>query len=82
MVSLTLSIPLELKKKMEEYPHIKWSQVARAIIEREVNELEEFEKIVSKSKLTEADVEEFANKVNEDMAKHFKGLKHATSYWR
>ena len=81
MVSLTLSIPLELKRKMTERPHIKWSEVVRAILEKEINQLEEFERLVSKSKLTERDVEELAQKVNEDMAKHFKRLsRHAAGY--
>lgn len=80
MVSLTLSIPLELKTKMAQYPHIKWSEVVRAILWQEVIDLEEANRLASKSKLTEKDVEEFSQKVNADMAKHFQRLGNATGY--
>ncbi len=78
MVSLTLSVPLELRRKMNEYPQIKWSEVVRAIIYRQISDFEEAERLAAKSKLTEKDVEELAAKVDEDMVRHFLGLKYAT----
>lgn len=79
MVSLTLSVPLELRRKMKQYPQIKWSEVVRAIIQRQISELEEFEHLVSKSRLTEQDVKELADKVDDDMAKHFAAIKNENS---
>ena len=41
-------------------------------MKRNRNALEIFEKIVSKSKFTEKDVQEMGLKVDRDMARHFK----------
>ena len=80
MVSLTLSVPLELKKKMDKHREIRWSEVVRAILERQISDLDEVERLSAKSKLTERDVEEFARKVDEEMAAHFKRVRRETSY--
>lgn len=39
MPNLTLSLPEELKHKMEEFPEIKWSALIRKYIESNVNRL-------------------------------------------
>ena len=57
MTNMTLAIPDELAKKMKAFPEIRWSEVARQAIEKRVNDLEIMNKIASKSKLTEKDVE-------------------------
>lgn len=74
MAHMTLSIPDELLSKMKQFKEIKWSEVARAAIEKRVNDLIVVEKIASKSKLTEKDVEEIAKSVNSSVAKKL-GLK-------
>ncbi len=80
MVSLTLSIPLKLKKKMKRYSYVKWSDVVRSVLQQQIDEFEEAEHLATKSRLTEEDVEYFASKVDDNMAKHFQRLhKHATS---
>ena len=71
MEHLTISIPEELKRKMDLLKVINWSEVAReAFVKRvELSEgYERFEKIVSKSRLTEKDVEQ----LSKDIAQHFK----------
>jgi len=64
MANITLSIPDDLKKKMEKHSEIKWSQVARNAIEKRINDLELLEKLTSKSKLTEEDVEKISKIIN------------------
>lgn len=39
MATVTLSIPKELKEKMDKYPSIKWSEVFRNMIVRKIDEL-------------------------------------------
>lgn len=39
MVSITVSIPEEIKKKMEQFPEINWSGLVKMIIEKKVQEL-------------------------------------------
>jgi hypothetical protein len=40
MVSLTLSIPEELKKKMEQFPEINWSGLVRKVLVEKAQELQ------------------------------------------
>ena len=77
MVSVSFTISDELKTKMEKFPWINWSEVSREeAIEREkINEdFEEFNRIVSKSKLTEEDAMKLAREVNAGMYKKLKKL--------
>ena len=53
MVSLTLSISEDLRKKMLEHSEIKWSDVVRSVLEKQIREMERSEKIASGSRLTE-----------------------------
>jgi len=69
MANITLSIPDDLKKKMEKHSEIKWSQVARNAIEKRINDLELLEKLTSKSKLTEEDVGEISKIINKEVAR-------------
>ena len=63
MTNITLSMPDELMKRMRIFSEIKWSEVARKAIEKRVEDLEVMNKIVSKSKLTEKDVEEISKRI-------------------
>ncbi len=77
MVSVSFTIQDELKAKMEKFPWINWSEVSReeAIKREKLNEdFEEFNKIVSKSKLTEEDAMKLAREVNAGMYKKLKKL--------
>lgn len=64
MVNMTLAVSEELRKKMERHREIKWSEIARKAFERKIDEVELEERILSKSKLTEKDVNEIAHKIN------------------
>ena len=68
---MTLSIPEELAKKMKMFREIRWSEIARAAIERRIDDLETMNKIASKSKLTKKDVEEISKKIKSAAAKRF-----------
>ncbi|MBS3104662.1 hypothetical protein J4234_00225 [Candidatus Woesearchaeota archaeon] len=77
MANVSLTVPEELKAKMEKFPWINWSEVSREeAIEREkLNEdFEEFNRIVSKSKLTEEDAMRLAKEVNAGMYRKLKKL--------
>ena len=78
MGGMTLPIPAELKKRMARHPEVKWPEVARAAILRQLDGLEQAEKIASKSRLTESDVHELAAKADAGMARHFGEIAHAT----
>jgi len=69
MVSMTLSIPKELKKEMERFPEINWSVVAREAIKRKIAILQKMNKLLAKSELTEDDAIFFGKKVTKKVAK-------------
>lgn len=74
MKNITLSVPEELHKKLKNHNEVKWSQVIRDILRKKVKELEEMEKILSKSELTSEDAKEISDKIDDSVAKKL-GLK-------
>lgn len=74
MVNITLSVSEELKKKMEQFPEINWSEVARQAIKEKAVQLAVLKAIASKSKLTEKDASELGRKINKGLAKRYKEL--------
>lgn len=55
MASLTLSIPTDLKHKMEDFKYINWSAIARQAIINKIELLQKMNQLLSKSTLTEED---------------------------
>ena len=55
MVNLTLAIPEDLKARMNRFPEINWSEVARQAIAEKTSLLERMQALLSKSQLTEQD---------------------------
>lgn len=62
MVSITLSVPEELKSMMDEHPEINWSAVAREAIKKRIDLMERFERFTKDSELTERDALELGKK--------------------
>jgi predicted CopG family antitoxin len=54
---------------MKKFSEVKWSEVARKAIEKKVRDLEMLDKLTSKSKLTEKDVQEISDRINKNLAK-------------
>ena len=73
MVSVTLSIPEDVKQKMEKFPWINWSALARETFVKKMKELELLEKITSKSKLSEKDAKILADEINKKVSDKFLG---------
>jgi hypothetical protein len=63
MPNITLSISEETKRKLEEHPSIKWSNVVRSVIERKLWEFEEAERLAKKSRLQASDFEPVSEKI-------------------
>lgn len=74
MPNITLSVPEDLKKLMEEFPEMNWSEVARSAIKEKAAQLALLKSITSKSKLTEKDALELGRKVNKGLAKRYREL--------
>jgi len=63
MPNMTLSVPKELYNKMKKHTELKWSEVARQAFEKKIKETEITKKLLSKSELTEKDVERIGHKI-------------------
>ena len=72
MPTITLSVPEDLKKKMDESRFINWSEVAREAIREKVAELALFKSIVAKSKLREKDASKIADKISTSVHSKYK----------
>ncbi len=55
MVSITLSVPKELKRDMDDFEDINWSAVAREAIKKRVLLLKQFKQFTKESTFTEED---------------------------
>ena len=73
MVSITLAVPQELKKEMEEHPEMNWSEIARQAIKQKLIVLNKLDRILSRSAFTEKDALELGRKVNKVVAKKYLG---------
>jgi len=67
MPTITLSVPEDLKRDMDESKEINWSEVARTAIKSKVAQLKILKTISSKSKLTEKDALELGRKINQSL---------------
>ena len=77
MPSVTLTIPEDVKSELKEFSWVNWSEIAREeFIKQKKNReaFEQFKEIISKSKFTEKDADELANKVKLSLHKKYKEL--------
>jgi hypothetical protein len=72
MVSITLSVPEEMKELMEEFPDINWSAVAREAIKKRIIMLKKFKEFTKQSEIREEDALFLGKKVNAKAAKKHK----------
>jgi len=77
MANITVSLPDDLKARAENVFHVRWSSLIRNIIERELEDFEEAERLAQKSRLTEDDVERISKKMKAGIARRVRELKSA-----
>ncbi len=68
MSSLTLAIPQDLRSKMKRFPEINWSEVARQAIATKMRVLEQMQRLLNRSELTEADAVEIGREIKRRVA--------------
>ena len=69
MTNMTLAVPEDLHEIMRKHNEIKWSEIARQALWEQARKLELMDKLLSKSKLTEADAESIGHKIKHGIAK-------------
>ena len=62
---LSQSTLTTISRNEEEHPEISWSEVTRQAIQENIGALEVMDKLTSESELTERDLEDIADKINE-----------------
>jgi len=72
LTNITLSIPPELKKEMEKFPEINWSEVARNSIKQKIVELNFLNGLAMDSEITPEEALKMGQEVNLLLAKRYK----------
>ena len=71
MTTMTLAVPSELKNKMDCFPEMNWSEVARQAFSQRVRDLEFLKKFKADSTLTEEDALRMGAELNKKLAKRY-----------
>ncbi len=72
MANITLSIPEDLKKEMEKFPEINWSEVARDSIKKKIAQLSFLKGFRMDSDITIDEALKLGQEVNQLLVKHYK----------
>jgi len=71
MTTMTLAVPSELKDKMERFPEMNWSEVARQAFMQRIKDLEFLKKFKSDSTLTDEGALRLGRELNKNLAKRY-----------
>jgi len=63
MPNMTFAVPEELHKEMRRHKDVRWSEVARRALAREINRLHIYDRLLADSRLTEADAIELGRAI-------------------
>lgn len=74
MTTITLSIPEDLKKRMDNFEEINWSAVAREAFAEKINDMEFIKRFKEKSKITEADALRLGKEVSRGISNRLKKM--------
>jgi len=72
MTTLTLAVPDEMKKEMDSFPEMNWSEVARQAFLQKIEDMEFLRKFKEKSKITEADALRLGKEVSKEVTNKLK----------
>ncbi len=73
MTNFTLSIPDDLKKEMDKFPEINWSEVARASIRQKIADLNFLKGFRVNSDISPEEAEMMGQEISKLLAKRYKG---------
>jgi len=72
LANITLSIPKELKKEMEKFPEINWSEVARDSIKKKIAQLNFLKGFRMDSDITPDDALKLGKEINQLLIMRYK----------
>ena len=71
MTTMTLAVPEELKEKMDSFPEINWSEVARQAFKQKVEDFEFLRRFKSESTMTEEEALELGAELSKKLTKRY-----------
>lgn len=72
MTTMTLAVPAELKHRLEEFPEINWSAVARQAFMQKIKDLEFLKQFKAESEMTEKEALKLGKRIRINLAKKFR----------
>ena len=72
MVTMTLAVPEELKNRMDAFPEMNWSEIARQAFLQRLSDMEFLKKFKEKSTLTEEDALRLGKEVSKALSKRLR----------
>ena len=69
MATVCVSVPDEMKQRLEQFETINWSAVARQAFAAQLSKLELMDKLTEKSKAADRDIEALSKKIKSGVAK-------------
>lgn len=73
MTTITLAIPSEMKKEMEKFKGVNWSEVARTAFQRKLQDLKFLQDLTSDSEISSDDAERIGREVSEKLGARYMG---------
>jgi len=71
MPNITLSVSKEMKQKMDSFPEINWSEVARQAFRQKIEDMEFLKKFKEQSEFTQRDALEFGTELSRKLSKKY-----------
>ena len=74
MPNITISVPKDLKARMNKFPEINWSKLTRMLLSQKIKRLEllkELDEVLADSNLTDSDCLELGKKLKKEIAKKY-----------
>lgn len=71
MVTMTLAVPEELKHRMDAFPEMNWSEIARQAFFQRLEDLEFLRKFKEKSALTEKEALKLGAEVSKKLSRRY-----------
>jgi len=69
MPNMTFALPDDLHREIRAHPEVKWAEVARRALRRELERVHTYDRLLAGSRLTEDDAVELGRKVRRSAAR-------------
>ena len=74
MTTMTLAVPTELKHKMDTFPEMNWSEVARQAFIQKIEDMDFLRKFKEKSRLSDADAQRLGKEVGRSVSERLRKM--------